>query len=224
MKKKLWVLFILKLGIIIIASWGMAFEYSGYKWDESKLPLNYRINPANRPSWLSQDIFILTVQKSFQAWNDVACSDMEFRYDGITGNAKSRDEIHSIFWNPTGAGMGDAAALTWQWLNFKGDRLYDVDMEINGSRVWSVSGEEGKYDLQSVITHEAGHFLSLVDLYEETDRGKTMYGYIYQGDIAPSTLDTECRLPQATNRTFSVMRLVIDLSIRSYQSKMAPTR
>ncbi|MCE5265585.1 MAG: putative Ig domain-containing protein [Deltaproteobacteria bacterium] len=188
-KRALISLIILLLAAALIASTGSAFEYSGYKWEDNKLPLKYRINGANRPYWLPQETFVSTVQQGFQAWNDASCSDMEFRYDGETGSVESRDEVNSVFWNSTGAGMDNALAITTSWLNFNGDRMYDADLEINGSVSWSVSGGAAGFDLQSVITHEAGHFLSLSDLYTEADRGKTMYGYLYEGDTSPRTLD-----------------------------------
>jgi hypothetical protein len=168
-----------------------AFQYSGYKWEDADLPLTYRINTVNRPAWLSIDSFASIVQGGFQAWNDVACSYMAFSYGGATTSTKSRDTTHAIYWNPTGAGMGSALALAWQWTNFNGDRLYDVDMEINGAEAWSITGETNKYDLQSVIAHEAGHYLALDDLYEEADWGKTMYGYLYPGDTRPRTLSPD---------------------------------
>lgn len=168
-----------------------AFHYSGYKWEDADLPLTYRINTANRPAWLSLESFVSIVQSGFQIWNDVTCSDMAFLYGGTTTAKKSRDTTHAIYWNPTGEGMGTALAYTWRWTNFNGDRLYDVDMEINGAEAWSINGETNKYDLQSLIAHEVGHYLSLDDLYEESDVGKTMYGYLYPGDTRPRTLSPD---------------------------------
>lgn len=178
--------------ILVLTDQATAFIYSGYKWDDSYLPLTYKINLANKPSYLTSETLITTVQQGFQAWNNVECSDMEFLYDGLTiATDDYQDNIRSISWNATGADMGNALAITWQWTNFYGDRLIDADIEINGGELWSVSGEVNKYDIQSVITHEAGHFLSLDDLYDDVDQVKTMYGYLDAGDTGPRTLDPD---------------------------------
>jgi hypothetical protein len=136
-----------------------AFEYSGYKWDDSELPLVYKINPANMPAYISTETFITVVQRGFQTWNDVSCSDMAFSYGGLTEGVGTRDDVHAIFWNPNGDGLGNALAITRQWTNFKGDRLLDADMELNGSQPWSLTDvvQQNKYDLLAVITHEAGN-------------------------------------------------------------------
>lgn len=41
------------------------------------------------------------------------------------------------------------------------DQIVDSDMMINPNAPWTTTGEAGKYDLQSVVTHEAGHLLGL---------------------------------------------------------------
>jgi len=34
-----------------------------------------------------------------------------------------------------------------------------------------------KFDIRTIATHEVGHFLGLLDLYDPTDSEKIMYGY-----------------------------------------------
>jgi MYXO-CTERM domain-containing protein len=50
----------------------------------------------------------------------------------------------------------------------------------------SVVGAPEQYDLQSVLTHELGHFLGLGEDYE--DNGATMYAYVQPGTLAKRVL------------------------------------
>lgn len=58
---------------------------------------------------------------------------------------------------------------------------------------WSTAsgGESGKYDVQSVATHEFGHWLTLYDLYDSTDSEKTMYEWTASNEIKKRTLDSD---------------------------------
>ena len=38
-------------------------------------------------------------------------------------------------------------------------RLLDADMELNNNSQWSTTGASGAIDIESVVTHEAGHFI-----------------------------------------------------------------
>ena len=43
-------------------------------------------------------------------------------------------------------------------------RFYDADMEVNTAQnkiVTDDDGAQGAYDFESIVTHEAGHFLGL---------------------------------------------------------------
>ncbi len=69
-----------------------------------------------------------------------------------------------------------------------------MDIKLNSNLAWSAIGNPGptQYDVQNVTTHEAGHFLVLLDLYgEEYDYAKTMYGYGSAGEISKRDLEPE---------------------------------
>ncbi|WP_437878920.1 matrixin family metalloprotease [Sorangium sp. So ce513] len=60
------------------------------------------------------------------------------------------------------AGGGNTLALTTVTYNLKTGDIYDADMEINSSDVeLSLDDHEVSFDLLSIATHEAGHFLGL---------------------------------------------------------------
>lgn len=55
-------------------------------------------------------------------------------------------------------------ALTTVTFNVRTGDIYDADMEIDSALV--SSGTSGPYDLQAVVTHEAGHFMGLAHSME----------------------------------------------------------
>jgi hypothetical protein len=116
-------------------------------------------------------------QKAFASWQSVSCPgggppsihvDDKFgpvacnlhEYNQLDGNANII-MFHDRDWPYSDS--GDILALTTVTFSKKSGDIYDVDMEINAQQPLSTTeivDPEG-YDLQSILTHEAGHFLGL---------------------------------------------------------------
>jgi hypothetical protein len=116
-------------------------------------------------------------EKAFYVWQNAACPgggvpsvkiDHRFgqvackvhEYNQVDGNANII-MFHDDVWPYTGG--ADVLALTTVTFSKKTGDIYDVDMEINGLQPLSTSDvvDPEAYDLQSIMTHEAGHFLGL---------------------------------------------------------------
>jgi MYXO-CTERM domain-containing protein len=85
----------------------------------------------------------------------------------------------------------DSLGMTTVTFNTTSGAILDVDLELNGT-IGDYSFEEtavpGKFDLQSVLTHEAGHMLGLA----HTDAvSSSMYGRYEPGSIEPRTLTAD---------------------------------
>jgi hypothetical protein len=125
------------------------------------------------------DDVVAAADKAFAAWQDVTCPGGGAPSFRVTNGGpvacdkhEYNDETHSfggnanivVFhdagWSEAGAGV---IALTTVSFGKTSGRIYDADIEINGLNTISTDQTERKngYDLQSVITHEAGHFLGL---------------------------------------------------------------
>lgn len=86
----------------------------------------------------------------------VSCDASEFNQDGYNANAIIfRDEV----WPYPGA--SDTYGFTRIRFNPKNGEIYDADIELNGVDFdLSLDGNDG-VDLESILTHEMGHFLGL---------------------------------------------------------------
>ena len=66
-----------------------------------------------------------------------------------------------------------------------------MDTVLNTYYQWSTSGEVNKIDVRSVVTHELGHWLTLLDLSGGGNTEKTMYYMILPGETKKRTLETD---------------------------------
>jgi hypothetical protein len=97
----------------------------------------------------------------------VVCDKVEYNKSGNANIYLFRDDQ----W--LASGPGNALALTTVWYDWHTGKIYDADVEVNGSvgstdpndpgyeqRITNGAPEDGA-DLPSIITHESGHFLGL---------------------------------------------------------------
>ena len=87
---------------------------------------------------------------------EVTCNQQEYNPEGANSNTIM---FRSDGW-PYQA--QDALALTTVTYNLNTGEIRDADMELNSTEVtFSTSDTDVTFDLQSIITHEAGHFLGM---------------------------------------------------------------
>jgi len=137
--------------------------------------IDYYINPNN---WygISKAGVVNTITSSANTW-DKETPFQVFSYRGTTSRiAGSRDGRNVISWGYLRTGI---LAITYLWTS--GSGVVETDCRLNTYYSWSLSGEPGKMDLQSVTTHEFGHWCGLKDLYGDMDYWLTMYGYSTYG-------------------------------------------
>ncbi|MGB9023588.1 MAG: matrixin family metalloprotease [Candidatus Bathyarchaeia archaeon] len=166
--------------------------YGPAKWSSGAF--DYRINTANIPGDVSSSSFITYATASFQTWEDDPGSSIDFSYLGTgTGTAGSQDGANTVGWGSIG---GSTIAVTYDWAsystgNYDSLRITETDMKFDSSKSWSAqsSGVTGRYDVQNIGTHEAGHTFGLGDMYESADSEQTMYGYGSTGETKKRTLE-----------------------------------
>ncbi len=135
------------------------------KWHPSDLPLTYVIQSDGSDD-LSFEAVVSAIREAFTEWSSIDDTTFSFIED-TTSDPSSReldDSTHIVLFDEDGSSgwlSPNIIAVTPLLAQTSG-RIIDADIIVNGRdhTFTTVSGQPG-YDLQSIITHEAGHVLGL---------------------------------------------------------------
>jgi len=177
------------------------YKYSGIHWDDSKIPVSYVVDGAGNRD------FLAGLQASFVTWADDGQSYIGFEClnDSWTGIPSSfdgggySDGKNQVGWASLRSSYPNAIAVTMIW--YGSDRhIVEVDTAMNTDLPWAQysgtgdpdtqTGDPGCFDVQDIMTHEAGHWLMLLDLYQKGASAQTMYGYGSTGELNARSLES----------------------------------
>jgi hypothetical protein len=146
---------------------------------------------------------------AFQAWNDATCLEGQPNVQAYDNGPASEDAAaadcgltkcdptfhdpqHIIVFRDDRWPYEDPAntlALTTVTFGVDSAEIFDADIEINSAQ-HTLSAQEppprGAFDLQAILTHEAGHFFGLA---HSTNSGAVMYAFYEMGAIALTSDD-----------------------------------
>ncbi len=155
---------------LILLCWADAAGYtritlsSGQTPKWSAMPVSYWINESGL-SQLSNGSEFQAVNGSFQTWQNVQTADVRFIYRGTTSTRTvGRDGINLISFADDSTPLGSSViAATFSFFRSDSGAIVtdEADIIFNPAFQYSTSGEENKFDIQSVLTHEIGHLLGL---------------------------------------------------------------
>ncbi|MBO45319.1 MAG: hypothetical protein CMJ96_00310 [Planctomycetes bacterium] len=123
------------------------------------------------PGWddLSEDgSHRAAVRHGLESWENVYGSNLNFRFDGETSSTNFSshsshlvvaDENNSTGFFPSGTGMVAVTPISYR---LSDGRILDADIILN-ARDWFFSTDlsQGTFDIQDIVTHEAGHLIGL---------------------------------------------------------------
>jgi hypothetical protein len=178
-------------------------EYTGQSpdhWDFAAFPVTYSINPNVGSNVHGGSAAAITaIQASFDTWNKAPNAAVNITYaGGSSTSSKANDGVNLICFVCTGDFSKDSSTLAVTWTTIAdatgqdtkhGTRstfvgqIFDADILFNPSVEWTTSGTptDPQEDLQTVATHEIGHFLGL-------DHSAVVRAVMYP--FAPPTLTT----------------------------------
>src|SRR5262249_47397373 len=104
------------------------------------------------------------VQAAFQAWQNVPYATVSFKYMGTTPvSTVGHDGLNVVTFADTNVPLGSgtvSATFSFFSVDATGTLTFqEFDIALNPAIPFSTSAEPSKYDVQSVVTHEVGHFL-----------------------------------------------------------------
>ena len=140
---------------------------------ELKWPLSdvsYKVNPNSGPAGADA-----ALSAAMATWSEVSGASFQFHHAGSSAVAEAANDGQNVCSFGTIDDEDTLAYNSWWFYPATGE-IFESDIVFNTAFEWSTTGSSGKYDLQSVATHELGHALSLDDLYGSGDIEKTMYG------------------------------------------------
>jgi hypothetical protein len=115
--------------------------------------------------WLAADCGTGTPSMAVGTYGPVSCDEPEnpdpknsHQYNRTTEKGANVVMFRDDVWPYPGS--TDAYALTTVTFDPNSGRIYDADIEIN-SADFDIAVDSDTYDLQSILTHEVGHFLGM---------------------------------------------------------------
>jgi hypothetical protein len=175
-----------------------------HKWDGSSFPIIWHMNPVQAANVTGSRTQVAVINQAFQAWQsvvpvslqqgtDTAPSAKADQYDGvnvITTNTSPTDlppgvyaYTYTFYFDDGGPGLVDPLGRP---VSFAG-QIVEADMAFSPSYAFTTSPTvaPNQTDLQSIATHEAGHFLGMD---HASNTSSTMFwnsvpGYSYQRNL-----------------------------------------
>ena len=156
--------------------------------------LKYKINYNTLPAGISSNAFESAIAAATNTWSQ-ADSAQKWTDDGSTTIKRSSyDGVNLVAFGSASGAI--AVTRTWYWTAT--GEVAESDMILSSSLAWSITnplsgdcgGVAGTYDVQNIATHEFGHQVGLLDLYNSVDKDLTMYGYGYIKELKKSSLGT----------------------------------
>ena len=158
--------------------------------------VNYHINPD--VGTLDEAAMSAAITQSFEAWNEVGCSNFNLVFAGTT------DDDRVGFFSSAGLGKNanvmavrsdrwdhqrGVLALTSVTFNPANGEIVDADIELNAvDFTLTVGDDRVLIDVANTMTHEAGHFLGLD---HSTVTQSTMFATAPLGETIKRSLDED---------------------------------
>lgn len=154
-------------------------------WTEVDLPVDVYVYTGNEPFSGT----FSAIKAGFEAWDSETGTSLYGSITEETGTwpGVGYDNNNTVAWAPID-GAGGIIGVTYYWYYTVSKKMVKFDMVLDDDEPWSTTGAAADFDVQSVVTHEAGHTLVLGDLRSPKDGALTMHAYTWPGDTEKRTL------------------------------------
>ena len=123
-------------------------------------PARYSVTDRGVPG-VSSEQFRQAMERAFRTWEDVPTASVRFQFGGFTSAEPLEDDNTSTLGFLSRPDLDRVLASTSFFVDTRTGEILESDVFFNSSVPWSVAqnGETGRFDLESIALHEAGHFL-----------------------------------------------------------------
>jgi hypothetical protein len=169
LKTRIRALLVLACGLLLAAEPAHAYLHLTLSVGAAPTALKWK---ASRVRWFATDRgvpgvtasqFQTEVAQAFTTWEAVPTASVAFQFGGFTSAVPFEDEGLSVFGFEAEPDMDRVLGATTFVVDIVTEEIVESDVFFNSVFPWSTAaaGEAGRFDLQSVATHEIGHFLGL---------------------------------------------------------------
>jgi hypothetical protein len=104
-----------------------------------------------------------TVARAFSTWEAVPTASVTFAFVGFTGASPFADDGLSVIGFQNEPGEDRVLGSTGFTIDTLTGEIVEADIFLNAAFLWSTSdtGDSARFDLESVVLHEIGHFIGL---------------------------------------------------------------
>ncbi len=167
------------------------YGYGTRRW--YSMPVTWRYNSASEPASVLGQVQT-NLNTAFNAWETDAASYLDYTYGGATTRTApdATDGQFVIAWRGAdyfGAGSATIARVITTPSATDSQRIVHADEMWNTQKVFSTTGSATANDVLNVATHEAGHWIRLLDLNLNADSEMTMYGSAPLGETKKRSLE-----------------------------------
>ncbi|MBI5496915.1 MAG: matrixin family metalloprotease [Deltaproteobacteria bacterium] len=151
---------------LLLPAQAHAFKLLGGHWAVEEGPVEYTVSATGSDN-IADDSDTQAIIRSFQTWECVLCSNVQFRYMGDGPNEVATDGKNAMFFledatawqDQTGASLDVTLGVT---IHFDLETYSEADIAFNGAGFdWSTDEQITNVDVESVSLHETGHFAGL---------------------------------------------------------------
>ena len=141
-----------------------SYVYNGYHWpdDDPEIDFYVNLNTTQLGSDGSAADFLRAISAAADTWSVVPTAAFALRHAGATAVSAAGYDRTNVVVFATGM-PGDVGAVTNYWFRESTGEILDADLTINDEFDLDATGSPTvtELDLQSIVLHEFGHWLSL---------------------------------------------------------------
>ena len=151
------------IGLALLLATGVdAYLPFGIRWLDSAMPITFYVTSRDVPGVTAPQLQAAT-ERAFAAWGGVSNVSISARFGGFVSANPLVTDGTSVIGFMSRPDLDRVLGMAFFEYDLNTGVIHSSDVFLNSTFDWSVAanGEAGRFDVQSVMTHELGHFLGL---------------------------------------------------------------